>query len=115
MSSQVEQQQRPSSGPPDNRKKEALNEIIAQDGDGNQYRIPVSAAQQFKVSELHEKEKDEAEVGGRDLRYSPSYGWHYHGWWAYGPYVWWRDGRSYTGWHWHPYRNNFYAYDEDDY
>lgn len=115
MNDPAEQQERPASGPPDDRKKEPLDEILAQDGDGNQYRIPLAAAQQFKVSELHDGEKADAEVGGRDLRYSPTYGWHYHSWWVYGPYIWCRDWRTYTGWHWHPRPGQMCAHDADDY
>ena len=117
MSSQLDQQ-RPQGSPPDNRPKQKLDAVIAQDAEGNFYQIPSAQAEQFKAGSLHGEDRgqsgSEDEVGGRDARWLTDGTFGYHSNWCYGPYVWWRDLRSYTGWHWHPNKYEYRAYDQDD-
>ena len=121
MGTQLEQQ-RPNSPPPDDRKKEQLNAIIARGPDGTVYEIPIADAKKFKISAAREKElqcaavkTEEDEVGGRHMVPLQGGGIGGHSDWLYGPYIWWRDLGAYRGWHWHPNRHSVAAYDEDDY
>jgi hypothetical protein len=62
-----------------------------------------------KVEESFSPNEPEPEVGGRDMRNGvyPSY-------WHTGVYVWWRDGETYRGPHWHPRSYSPVAFDLDD-
>jgi hypothetical protein len=114
---------RPEGRPADDRKKERANAVYATSG-GKVFEIPLDIAQKYAVSADRAKElqcltpqgigEEESEVGGRDIRFLQSGRFGYHSNWAYGPYIWWRDGGVYRGWHWHPNVNNPLAYDTDD-
>lgn len=62
-----------------------------------------------KVEEAFAPNEPEPEVGGRHMINGM-----YHGYWAHGVYIWWRDGEVYRGLHWHPRSNSPVAFDLDD-
>src|SRR5262245_53911389 len=122
MSKQESELARPAGPPPDARKKERNNVVVARSGDAI-FEIPLDVAKKHAVSGDRAKElaclvpsvpdsQGGDEVGGRHMAYLPALGrYGYHSNWLFGPYIWWRDGVVYTGWHWHPRVDNPLAYD----
>lgn len=105
--------------------KEKLDVVFAS-GPGNKvYAIPTNVAAPFEHAGDHapllasEAFKDslnapeEEEVGGRHAVLLADGSVGYHSDWLYGPYIWWVDGCSYVGLHWHPNRYSPLACDTD--
>lgn len=115
MSTAEKAENRPSSPAPDDRQKESKDFIFASDG-GKTYEIPLSVAQQYVSQDTHDQQGDGGdEVGGRDRRLLRDGTYGFHGDWQYGYYIWISDGRTYGGYHWHPNRYSYFAYDPDNY
>jgi hypothetical protein len=104
---------RPAAPAPEGQQKEQLEAVLAHAG-GRTFEIPMEVAQRYESGDDHDRGGDD-EVGGRDRRWLRDGTFRYHSDWAFGPYVWITDGRSYRGQHWHPNPDSPFAYDMDNY
>lgn len=113
MSTPQKAENRPASPAPGDKKKESRDVIYAMH-EGKNYEIPVSAAKQYESKDSHDQDESD-EVGGRHRTHLVNGTFGYHSDWQYGTYVWITDGRTYSGYHWHPNQFSPYAYDMDNY